>query len=72
MTTWPTDLVIALFPLMLVVWLIFDVAVAFVWPQVGIPTITRRIQVLSRDYPAIPALACLIMGLLIAHFWGQF
>ena len=65
--------VIGLFPAGLIVWLFYDVLVElYLKPKFGVPTITHEVITISKAYPIIPALSSLILGLLIAHFWGQF
>lgn len=68
-----TGLIACLFFAMLLVWLVYDVLVEL-WlkKRYGQPTITHFVYTNSYKYPAIPALVCLIIGLLIGHFWLQF
>lgn len=69
----PTDFILALAPALLLIWLVYDVIVAFCLPSTSqIPTITRRVQSLSHSFPAIPFLAGFLGGLLAGHFWGNF
>lgn len=68
-----TDFVVVLAPALMVFWLVYDVlVVAWLGPKYNQPTITRVVYSSSYKYPIIPFLSGLIMGLLGAHFWGQF
>lgn len=68
-----TGIVACLFFVLLFVWLVYDVLVV-VWlkARYNQPTITHLVYSNSYKYPAIPALVCLIIGMLIGHFWLQF
>ena len=65
--------VLLLFPLLLCVWLAYDVGVAaYLRPRFGTPTLTSEVIRLSKLYPAVPFLTGLVIGLVCGHLFGQF
>jgi hypothetical protein len=66
-------LMLCLYPAGLLAWLVYDlVVVACYWQAPTWPTITATVNDLSHEYPAIPALTCLTLGLLLGHLFLQF
>jgi len=70
----PTDwLIVVPLALLVVSWLVGDFLIAAHYrPRFGVPTITARVQELSRRYIALPFVTGLVLGLVCGHLFGQF